>query len=190
MKKISFFTLLFLLLFLIFDCQSYYYGYGWGILSKKIPKSAHVKILFAGSDLGNQGMIIKEDDIGGVYLIHSSEKMPMIIEGSSNSSGIKRIYVKKVLGYYFDQELFIVKILSSNNNVKNINIIAQQYSDYYAHTLFECKQVNEKELKYINLDKSILYFQYFRLIKNLFFLTFIIMSIILLYKIIRVARRQ
>jgi hypothetical protein len=183
MKKTSFLTLLFLLVFLILDYQSYYYGLGKGFFSKKIPESVHVKILFAGSDLGYQGMIIDEDDIGGVYLIRPSSAI--IIEYPYNPNSIKQIFVTKILGYYFDRESFIVKILSSDNSIKHIKIIAQLYYDYYGHILLEWSQFNEKKFKYINLDKSISYFQYFKLIKNLFFVAFIVMSTLLLYKLIR-----
>ena len=185
MKKI---VLLVLLVFLILDHQSYYYGFGWGIVSKKITKSAHVKILFAGSDLGNQGIIIMEDDIGSGHLIHSSEQMPIIVSSHLNRNCMEGIFVKKVLGYYFNKEQFIVKILSSNNSVENIEIKAQQYYDYYGHELFRCKNFNEKKLKYIDLDKSVSYFTYFRLVKNLSFLILVIMSIILLWKIIKYPR--
>jgi hypothetical protein len=111
MKRLYILAFSFLLVFLISDSRAYYYGYGWGIFSRKIPESAHVKILFAGSDLGNQGMIIQEDNIGGIYLIHASKDFPTIVHYLHNPHKNKAIFVKKVLGYYFDKNTFIVKII-------------------------------------------------------------------------------
>ena len=44
----------------------------------------------------------------------------------------------------------------------------------FYHDLSIVSGFNEKDLKYVNLDKSIMYFQYFRLLKNISFIALII----------------
>ena len=186
MKKIVVFVILFFVIFLVLDYQSYYYGFGKGFLSEKIPKSANVKILFADSDLGYQGMVVKEDAIGGVYLIHTSKQFPIITYPYNHNSDT--IYVFKVLGYYFNYNTFIVKILSYDNEIENIKITAKKYHKnpiYYAHFMEKIYQLDKEHLKYIDLDKSISYFQHFKLVKYLCLGVFIVLSVALVGKIVR-----
>ena len=96
------------IIYLGIDYQGYYYGLGKGILVKKIPES--FKIIFAGSDLGNHGVVLKEDAIGGIYLIKSH------YDAYLNSTKTD-VLINDFLGYYFDKSSIIVEV--SDNLSRN-----------------------------------------------------------------------
>lgn len=169
MKRSQYLLLFSLIAFLILDCKSYYYGFGEGFVSKKIPNHFSVNLLFGGSDLGYQGMSLLENDIGRMYIIVKNKNITTV-EGVEMTVG-------KFLGYYFNKEIFIAKILDENNKIVNVEVIPKKSSldaTYIYHDLSIVSGFNEKDLKYVNLDKSIMYFQYFRLLKNISFIALII----------------
>jgi RNA binding exosome subunit len=173
LRRLLYITITLSIIYLILDYQAYYYGLGKGYLSKKIPKKFSIHILFAGSDLRYQGMIIDESGVGGVFLFYRGSTIYL----DNNSNIENKIVVKKVLGYYFNDDNFIVKILEPGNKITTIQIIAKiskkDVSDIN-HSLYKITNINESKLKYINLDKSILYFQYFQLAKNISLIALVI----------------
>ena len=104
MKKLISLTLIFLILFLVIDYKSYYYGFGTGFFNEKLPKE--FKITLAGSDLGNQGFIIEDQAMMGIYLMKADDSILLEKE---------EIFVNKITGYYFTKESLIVVVRDEIN---------------------------------------------------------------------------
>ena len=172
MKKILFLFISLIVLYLMMDYQAYYYGFGNGWLSKKIPSGYH--ILFAGSDLGDQGIIIEENNMNG-YLVRKDEVIE--IENSP------KILIKKITDYFFTSHDIIVGLNDSEGNNKKIKIGIRPVNKKWKeeHYFEEVFKIN-KNYKHINLNKSLLYFKYFKLLKNLVLIFLIIVFIILVIK--------
>lgn len=185
MKKKQYLLLFFLIAFLILDCKSYYYGFGEGFMSKRIPNHFSVNLLFGGSDLGYQGMSLMEKDIGRMYIIVKNNTITTI-------DGVE-VTVDKFLGYYFNNKIFIAQILDINNKIINVQVIPKRSlkdNTYIYHDLNVISTFNEKDLKHINLDKSIMYFQYFRLLKNISFIILVIYLLLNIVKLIKIQSKR
>lgn len=160
MKKVIFITSV--ILFFVFDYHSYYYGFGFGIFNKKLPKE--YGILFSGSDLGNQGIIIEDKVMMGTYLVKPQSSI--ILKPSK-----KEIQVNKIVGYYFTKKEFIAVIEDSFNQKINVEIrlnpVNQKWK--YEFEFYEINQINKK-FKFINLNHSIQYFKIVKLLRNILLL--------------------
>ncbi|MFV5701601.1 hypothetical protein ACM55F_06980 [Flavobacterium sp. XS2P12] len=156
--------------FLYLDSKAYYYGFGQGFLSAKIP--SRFSVLFAGSDLGNQGMVLKEKDLN-LWIINCNDSIFM-------SDTEKKIMIKKFVGYWFNNKTIVAKVKDNNNKNRYIEIYEEVTNALYSN--FICKEMRYPpdeydDLKYIDLDKSLVYFKRFKLIKNLTIVLFVFMSL-------------
>ncbi|WP_068597637.1 hypothetical protein [Vaginella massiliensis] len=150
-------TLIFGLAFLLIDTQTYYYGIGKGFLATKI--SPTLKIKFGGSDLGNTGPIIEENDVSGVYLIAKGSD----ISTKPNNDFI----VSKFKSYYFKENQLIAEVVNESNITKYISIVPIQSNNEYPNYTIEevlLRDFKTTDYKYVNLDYSI---QYFKKLKSL-----------------------
>jgi hypothetical protein len=175
-KTIFLFTIVFIL-FLYLDNKAYYYGFGNGFVSSKIPK--RFEIFFGGSDFGNQGMILIENDMK-LLIINRNDSIFM------HDNPKNKIIVNKFAGYWFDDKNIIAKIKDKNNNNRYIQVYEEITNTPYPKFIIkEIKYLPNKldNLKYVDLDKSLSYFKKLKLLKNIFFILFII-SLFYIFKII------
>lgn len=158
MKKRMFELLILIIFYLGFDYQSYYYGLGKGFIAPKIPKEFIV--IFAGSDLGNQGIILKENVIGGIYLVAKNRNIYL----KQNDE----IFIKVFSGYYFNKKNIIVEITDNANTKRYVEINTKRGKPEYTNYFFsEINKENIKNYHYINLNYSLKYFKFLKLIKNI-----------------------
>jgi hypothetical protein len=170
MKKIIFINIVLLILFLIIDSQSYYYGFGKGVFCSKIP--SRFSIVFAGSDLGNQGMILKENDMK----LHIVKINKYISIDKSNT----KIYVKKFIGYWFTSKTIVAAVIDEKDNDRYINIYEEETNSLYPNYICEELKYKPSEysgIRYIDLNKSLKYFKSLNLIKKLIFVSWIIITL-------------
>ncbi|WP_291098457.1 MULTISPECIES: hypothetical protein [unclassified Flavobacterium] len=173
MKKIIILSFTLLVLFFYLDSKTYYYGFGNGFFSSKIPH--RFEIYFAGSDFGNQGMILEENDMS-LLIIHKNGSIFM-------DDTKKKIIIDKFLGYWFNDKIIIAKVKDKNNNNRYIQVYEEVTNNLYPK--FICKEISYSHnefggLKYIDLDKSLNYFKKLKLIKNI---SFILCVLSLVYSI-------
>ena len=159
-SKIILVCVIVLALFLYLDNKAYYYGFGKGYVSSKIP--SRFEILFAGSDLGNQGMILKENDLN-LHIIRKNDSLFKDEVG-------KKIIIKQFVGYWFDDKVIVVKLKDKSNNDRYIEVYEEVTNNPYPK--FICKETNYatnklERLKYVDLDKSLSYFKRLKLSKNI-----------------------
>lgn len=163
MKKIKLITallLIFLSLFLYLDNKSYYYGFGKGYISSKLPY--YIRPHYRGSDLGNTGFSFVEKDVNLDIL---DNLHPTYVSNNN------KIIIKKILGYGFDKEIVIVKIEDSFKQKRYVKI----YYEKNVKFSFDELKFMKGDLKYINLDKSLYYFNNVKMIKNIVFLVLCIL---------------
>lgn len=171
MKKNIFVILILIIIYLGFDYQSYYYGLGKGFISPKIPKE--YIILFAGSDLGNQGVILKENVIGGIYLVAKN--------GNIYLKQKDEIFIKSFLGYYFNKKNIIVEITDDVNAKRYVAINTEKVKSEYTNYFFtEINKENINNYHYIDLNHSLKYFKFFRLIKNIILVAVSLLTLLIL----------
>jgi hypothetical protein len=181
-RKIILVFVIVLALFLYLDNKAYYYGLGGsGFLSSKLPP--RFEILFAGSDLGNQGMILKENDMN-LHIIRKNDSLFKDEVG-------KKTIINKFVGYWFDDKIIVAKIKDKSNNNRYIEVYEEVTNNLYPK--FICKEINYapnklERLKYIDLDKSLSYFKKLKLFKNIsFFLS--ALSLIYLFRVLYESKR-
>lgn len=175
MKNRIFGISILIVIYLGFDYQLYYYGLGQGWIAPKIPKD--YTILFSGSDLGNQGVILKENVIGGVYLVAKNRNV--YLDQDNN------IFIKSFLGYYFNKENIIIEITDNTKTKRYVKIMSKRESLEYISYFFN--EIDEKFIenyRYIDLKYSLKYFKTLKFIKNSIFITIVIFILLLLKKII------
>lgn len=172
MKKKIFGILILIISYLGFDFQLYYYGLGKGLIASKIPKE--YVILFAGSDLGNQGVILKENSIGGIYLVVKNENIYLKKD--------KKIFIKSFTGYYFNNKNIIVEIIDDTNTKKYLEINTEKKSEYIGYFFNEInrKTIKKNNYKFIDLNHPLIYFKLYKLIKNITLVTGIILTFLML----------
>lgn len=168
MKNAIILLLTLLVLFIYLDSKTYYYGFGSGFFSSKIPH--RFEIFFGGSDFGNQGMILMENDMN-LLIISKSGSIFM------NDDTKKKIIVNKFTGYWFNDKIIVAKVKDKNNNNRYIQVYEEVTNKLYPK--FICKEIsyshNEFErLKYIDLDKSLSYFKRLKLLKNTAFISCVV----------------
>lgn len=159
-SKIILVFIILLTLFLYLDNKAYYYGFGNGYVSSKIP--SRFKILFADSDLGNQGMILKENDMN-LHIIRKNDSL-------FNYEVGKKIIINQFVGYWFDDKVIVAKLKDKSNNYRYIEVHEEDTTNLYPK--FVCKEINYAldkvdRLKYVDLDKSLSFFKILKLFKNL-----------------------
>jgi hypothetical protein len=186
MKKTIFLSFILLVTFLAIDSQTYYYGFGKGFLSDKIPN--RFSILFAGSDLGDQGMILKENDMK-LHIIRANGYISM-------NKGDSKINIKKFIGYWFTSKTIVANVKDEKNNNRYINIYEEETNSLYPNFILKELKYKPSEfsnIKYIDLDKNLQYFKILKLVKNLIFGLWIISILYgfkLFYKKKRLARSR
>ena len=159
-SKIVLVFVIVLTLFLYLDNEAYYYGFGKGYVSSKIP--SRFEILFAGSDLGNQGMILKENDLN-LHIIRKNDSLFKDEVG-------KKIIINQFVGYWFDDKVIVAKLKDRRNNNRYIEVYEEVTNNPYPK--FICKETNYAldkldRLKYVDLDRSLNYFKKLKLFKNI-----------------------
>jgi hypothetical protein len=147
-----------IVLFFVLDYNAYYYGFGFGVFNQKLPKEYGV--LFSGSDLGNQGIIIEDKEMMGTYLIRPQSTIIL-----SQPKG--EIQVSRIIGYYYRRSEFIVVVEDSLKRKINVEIKLNPVNRKwkYEFDFYEINQVNKK-LKYVNLDYPLQYFKTLKFIRN------------------------
>ena len=173
--KIILVFIIVLTLFLYLDNKAYYYGFGNGFISSKLPH--RFKILFAGSDLGNQGIILKENDMN-LHIIRKNDSLFKDEVG-------KKIIINQFVGYWFDDKIIVAKIKDESNNNRYIQVYEEVTNNPYPK--FICKETNYTihklhEFKYVDLDRSLSYFKKLKLFKNIS----LILSVLSLMYLLRV----
>lgn len=156
--------------FLYLDNKTYYYGFGKGLISYKLPN--YLKPYYSGSDLGNTGFALTENDETAIDVLNNI--FPIYLENN------KKIKIKKFLGYGFSEDVIVVKIVDSTNKEIYIRILNNNKSDY----IFDELKSIPKNLRYINLDKDLNYFKKIKLIKNFVLISLILSFIFLLKEIL------
>jgi hypothetical protein len=169
MKKIIVCLLLLVLTFLYIDNKAYYYGQGFGLITSKIPPM--YSVLYAGSDLGYQGIIIKENDMGG-HLVRPFDSI--FVQLSSGKED--KVIVKKIIGYGFKDNSFLIKVQDVNNKLITAEI----------HGIdFVKRKKIPPDYKYIDLDKSQYYFTRFFLVRKIIIILLILTFIYLIIKTLK-----
>ena len=176
-----------LIVFLYLDYRGYYYGFGFGIFNKKIPKI--FSVLYAGSDLGNQGIIIEQNEMG-IYHIQGNSDYSIRTTNKEKMIWIKEsqeIFVKKIKGYWFNHKVLVAKVLDKND--KERYIMTYEESTNRLHPDIICEEMKHPpseydNLTYIDLDKSLTYFGRFRAVKNLVFILLLFLSVYVTIKAI------
>jgi len=173
MKKIKIVIIIYFLLsvsYFYLDCKSYYYGFGKGYISYKLPD--YIRPHFRDTDLGNTGFVFVEKDIN----LNVIDNMYPV--DTSNGSLIN---IKTFLGYGFNKKIIIVKVIDSNDSLRYISV-NQTNSGYRFYELLSM----QKGLKYINLDHSISYFNKFKVTKNVLLFVLLIYTFILFLKLLKI----
>jgi hypothetical protein len=159
--------------YLIFDAQLYYYGIGFGFTSKKVPIG--FRVLFGGTDLCNEGIIIEESQLGGAQLIKEM--------GSFNINNNESIFITKLLGYYFDEKCIIAKIMTTKDEIKFIKFICKEdpiFQDVVGKVIPQME--NENKYKYVNTNHTVEWFKRLQLFKHITTLCFLIVVFIIIRK--------
>jgi hypothetical protein len=159
-KIIIVFVIIILSLFFYLDNKAYYYGFGNGFTSSKLPR--RFEIFFGGSDFGNQGMMLMENDMNLLII----RKNDSLFEDES----VKKIIINQFVGYWFNDKVIVAKIKDKSNNNKYIEVYEEVTNKPYPK--FICKEINYTpnkldELKYVDLDKSLSYFKSLKIFKNI-----------------------
>lgn len=159
-SKIIFVFIITIILFLYIDNKAYYYGFSKGYISSKIP--SRFEILFAGSDLGNQGIILKENNMN-LHIIRKNDSLFKDEVG-------KKIIINQFVGYWFDDRIIVAKIKDKSNINRYIQVYEEVTNNPYPK--FFCKEINYdhnklERLKYVDLDKSLSYFKNLKLFKSI-----------------------
>ena len=173
--KIILVFIIVLTLFLYLDNKAYYYGFGNGFISSKIP--SRFEIFFGGSDFGNQGMMLMENDMN-LLLIRKNDSL------FKDEFG-KKIIINQFVGYWFDDKIIVAKIKDESNNNRYIEVYEEVTNNPYPK--FICKETNYTihklhEFKYVDLDRSLSYFKKLKLFKNIS----LILSVLSLMYLLRV----
>lgn len=155
--------------YLYLDFKTYYYGLSYGIFNKKL--SDRLEIIFAGSDLGNQGIILKERDMN-LHIVRANDSI--FFEGEEEP-----ILVKKIVGYWITDKNLQINIKDKNNKNRYFEISVILIKNLYPDYIFREIKIIPNKSKYVDLDKSLKYFKTIKLIKNLFFILFLFISILL-----------
>lgn len=170
-------TFILVLIYFWTDYHSYYYGLANGFFSPKIPKE--YAILFSGSDLGNGGIILKENDIGGSHLVFDNARIYTKKE---------EVEIKKFKGYYFNKKNIIVEIVEKDNDIKYFLIDSKvEKGEKFCCFFYELSNnMISRDYKYINIEYSL---KYFRFIKIFRFIIFFIIVLIFLKYFVVILRR-
>lgn len=186
MNKISIVSIVSIVLlgtFLSLDGSTYYYGLGKGFIVPKIPN--RFSIIFAGSDLGNQGVVLKEKDMN-TWVIFNNNTVPL-----SNTKN--KIKINIFLGYWFTSKSIIANIKDEKGNNRHIEIYEEASNSLYPK--YFCNEINFKPvtiqgIKYINLDKSLEYLKKMKFIKNTTFILWLLSTIYFLKLLLWRWRKQ
>lgn len=172
-----------LCVFLVLDRKSYYYGFGNGLISSKIPD--RFEVVFAGSDLGNQGVIIEENQMG-LWIINRNDSIFV-------NNDKDKIFIQDIKGYWYNNNVIIASVLDSESKKRYIEIYEESSNELYPN--FICNEMKFppdefSDVDYIDLEKSLDYFKRLKLIKNLSFLLWVISVLYLLRTIIKSKRNS
>ncbi|GIZ09484.1 hypothetical protein FUMI01_22110 [Flavobacterium sp. UMI-01] len=142
------------------DSKSYYYGFGYGILSSKVPE--RFTMHFGGSDLGNIGVIIEENFMN----------LMIFFKGRSVEITDKKekVFIKDFDGYWFNNKLIIVKFKDNDNKQRFLKIYEEVTNDLHPKINIEEMKyapLDHNDLKYIDLNLDLNYLKRYRLFKNL-----------------------
>lgn len=165
-------------LFLYMDSKSYYYGFGYGILSSKVPD--RFTMHFGGSDLGNRGVTIKENFLN-LNMFNKGD----LTEITDNK---ERLFIKDFNGYWFNNKLIIVKFKDNDNKQRFLKIYEEVTNDLNPKINIEEMKyapLDDNDLKYIDLNLDLNYLKRYRLFKNLLGFFLIIVTFFKLKKIYR-----
>lgn len=176
MKKLNIYIICAVLLlcgYLYLDFKTYYYGLSRGLFNKKLPNN--LEILFAGSDLGNQGMILKESDMN-LHIVRPNDSIYIQSEDKS-------IFIKKFTGYWVTDKNITVNIKDQKNENRYFEISVELVNNLYPNYIFKVFKILPNESTYVDLDKSLIYFKGIKLIKNLCFILFVFMTVYLFWNI-------
>jgi hypothetical protein len=175
MKKLKVYIIcavLFLCGYLYLDFKTYYYGLSRGLFNQKLPNN--LEILFAGSDLGNQGMILKESDMN-LHIVRPNDSIYLQSEDKS-------IFIKKFTGYWVTDKNIIVNIKDKKNRNRYFEISVELVDKLYPNYIFKEFKILPNESTYVDLDKSLIYFKGIKLMKNSCFILFVFMIVSLFWK--------
>ncbi|MBD0726710.1 hypothetical protein B6A10_16180 [Flavobacterium sp. L1I52] len=143
------------------DSKSYYYGFGYGILSSKVPE--RFTMYFGGSDLGNRGVIIKENFLN-LNMFYKGSKFVEITDKK------EKVFIKDFDGYWFNNKLIIVKFKDNDNKQRFLKIYEEVSNDLHPKINIEEMKyapLDDYDLKYIDLNLDLSYLKRYRLFKNL-----------------------
>lgn len=170
-KVIILFVLLLFITYLYLDNKSYYYGFGKGFLSSKLPN--YIRPYYRGTDTGNTGFAFVERDIE----LDIIDNLHPVYLSNNN-----KIMIKKFLGYNFDQKTVTIKVRDISNKTRYIEI--QENSDKNNEDfVFKELSFTKSDIKYIDLDYNLSYFKRIKLIKNIS-LILSVLSLIYLFRVL------
>ncbi|MEC4049003.1 hypothetical protein OX284_006155 [Flavobacterium sp. SUN046] len=124
--------------YLYLDNKTYYYGFGYGIISTKIPN--RFEIFRADSFNENIGFYLIERDLN-LYIIFDNK----MIHIKNQNEGI---VPKKFIGYWYNNKVLLVKIIDNKGVIRYLEIYEELTNRLSPHIIIE-------ELKNISYDNQI-----------------------------------
>jgi len=171
-KKVIFF-LLFSIVYLAYVSYIYPYGMGVSIFKEKMPFK--LELLFTNSYSKNHEFILVRHDEIDFFIVQKG--MSVHLTDSSN------IIIEKLLGYSFDKDKVVLKLLDNEGYIQLLNL------KIFLNGSIEFSRLDNGEdfINYIDLDRDYNYFKTLGMINRLLklFIVIYIVYIFLLKKCVK-----
>lgn len=164
-----------LITFFILDTKAYYYGLGKGYFSKKIPY--YVRPYYFDGGLIDEFVFLEENST--INVIRKDKEISITPK--------RDIHIGKLLGYWFDEKTIVLNILDQEGDIHLIEFFQEftnsLYQDPYIFNKISYQPtVFYDDFKYIDLDKSRVFFRFLKLSRFFSLVLFVLFLLFLAWQ--------